>query len=204
MIHSSTSIEYRDLVMDGQTHSLPVHNRHYNFSDACKKRKLEKGVSINQTYQRITRNPVERQPHSVELSKSSQEPNQSDSTTSDQISVDCPERVQTQCFYPTLSPLSKSEISDAMNELDFGIARKDINITAKKYPWISEEINYLVFYIETIESDQTNRFANCLTHIRTEAPLEVKQYFHPHHVANSDRLKNGFNVALKKINKENI
>lgn len=89
------------------------------------------------------------------------------------------------------------ETIQIMNDLEFGTARKDIEKEGKRFEWIKEELDYLVHYIETIESDSINRYANCLNHLRTEAPIEVKKYFHPHHVANSDRLKNGYNAARK-------
>lgn len=92
------------------------------------------------------------------------------------------------------------DIIRAMNEQDFGIARDDIHKEGKRFDWIDEELDYLVFYIKTIESDEKkNKYSNCLTHLRNEATAEVKQYFHPHHVASSDRLKNGYNTAMKRI-----
>jgi hypothetical protein len=163
---------------------------------------------MNQSYQRITRDHIESQTtqsNLIQSSKSSQKPNEPDSIPNPQTSFDYPEqqeRIET--IQPMVySPLSDSEITRVMNDLDFGIARKDIDKTAKRYEWIQEEIDYLVYYIESIETEKTNRFANCLN-LRTEASAEVKQYFHPHHVANSDRLKNGFNVALKRIEKSNM
>ena len=90
----------------------------------------------------------------------------------------------------------------ALNDLDFGVARKDLDKDRKRFEWIQEEINYLQHYIQCIEKDADlkNRFSACLNHLRTEASTDVKKYFHPHHVVNSDRLKNGFNTALKKLN----
>lgn len=92
------------------------------------------------------------------------------------------------------------ESIQAFHDMDFGIARKDLEKDRKRFEWIPEELNYLQHYIESIEkdSDKKNRYSACLNHLRTEASPDVKKYFHPHHVANSDRLKNGFNVALKK------
>lgn len=93
------------------------------------------------------------------------------------------------------------ESIQAFHDMDFGIARKDLEKDRKRFEWIPEELNYLQHYIESIEkdSDKKNRYSACLNHLRTEASPDVKKYFHPHHVANSDRLKNGFNVALKKF-----
>ncbi len=89
-----------------------------------------------------------------------------------------------------------------INDFEFGLARDDLEKPSKKYKWIKEEIDYLIHYIQTIECDISgNRYANCLNHLRTEASAEVKKYFHPHHVYNSDRLKNGFNVAIKRSEK---
>jgi hypothetical protein len=35
--------------------------------------------------------------------------------------------------------------------------------------------------------------------LKTSAPDEAIQYFHPHHLKNSDRLKNGYLRALQTI-----
>lgn len=100
--------------------------------------------------------------------------------------------------FPTNNP--SKDIIRAMNEQEFGVAREDIHKEGKRFDWIDEELDYLVFYIKTIESDEKkNKYSNCLTHLRNEATVEVKQYFHPHHVASSDRLKNGYNTAMKRI-----
>lgn len=88
----------------------------------------------------------------------------------------------------------------AISDQDFGVARKDLDKVGKRFDWIEEELDYLVLYIQTIESETTkNKYSNCLHHLRNEATAEVKQYFHPHHVASSDRLKNGYNAALKRV-----
>jgi hypothetical protein len=107
--------------------------------------------------------------------------------------------LQTANYQISRNPLP--EQLQAMNDMDFGLARKDLEKEAKRYEWLEEEINYLEHYIIHVEraGDKRNRFANCLNHIRTETSADIKKYFHPHHVANSDRLKNGFNTAIKKI-----
>jgi len=105
-----------------------------------------------------------------------------------------------QSFYQFSNTPSPENIL-ALNDMDFGVARKDLEKVKKRFEWIQEELTYLQHYIQSIERecDKKNRFAACLNHLRTEASPDVKKYFHPHHVANSDRLKNGFNAVLKKI-----
>jgi hypothetical protein len=100
---------------------------------------------------------------------------------------------QQSSFYE-FSNLPSSEIIRAFNDMDFGIARKDLEKDRKRFEWIPEELNYLQHYIESIEKevDKKNRYSACLNHLRSEASPDIKKYFHPHHVANSDRLKNGF------------
>lgn len=105
-----------------------------------------------------------------------------------------------QSFYQFTNTPSPENIL-AFHDMDFGVARKDLEKDKKRFEWIQEELNYLQHYVQYIEKecDKKNRFAACLNHLRTEASPDVKKYFHPHHIANSDRLKNGFNTALKKI-----
>ncbi len=95
------------------------------------------------------------------------------------------------------------EIIQAINDSDFGTARKDREKDSQRFEWISEELDYLEYYIEFIEEEHSkkNKYAICLNHLRTEASNDIKKYFHPHHVVNSDRLKNGYNAALKRMNK---
>jgi hypothetical protein len=101
---------------------------------------------------------------------------------------------------PTTPP---PEVIQAINDSDFGTARKDLDKDSKRFEWIKEELDYLEYYIENIEEDHENKykFAKCLNHLRTEASTEIKKFFHPHHVANSDRLKNGYHAAVKRLDK---
>ena len=78
----------------------------------------------------------------------------------------------------------------------YGRGRGDYDIKAKRYPWIREEIEYFHTYFRTVEpllsEDQLKqKYATCLAHIREQGD-EVVQYFHPHHLENSDRLKTGY------------
>lgn len=196
--------------MIGQTHSLPVHNRHYNKSETCRKRKLEKGFSINQSYQRIMNRSIDTSNDTLPITIESHDGQVSGDGHVSEASnpLGTVDRILQEQFQ--MIPTTVYEFSDgptpetvrAMNDHEFGLIRKDLHKTAKRFEWLKEEIDYLVYYIEKIESDTANRYANCLNHLRTEASAEVKKYFHPHHVANSDRLKNGFNVALKRLQRE--
>ncbi len=101
----------------------------------------------------------------------------------------------------TISNVPTPEILQFINEMDFGVARKDLEKVGTKFEWIKEEIEYLQHYIQFIEkeTDHKNRYAICLQHIKIDASVDIKKYFHPHHIASSDRLKNGYNSALKKL-----
>lgn len=86
---------------------------------------------------------------------------------------------------------------------EFGFARSDINDKKKKFDWLQEEIDYLVEYIQKIAPElpgaSKNRYATCLSFLKQSAPAEAIQYFHPHHLMTSDRLKNGYLRALQTI-----
>jgi hypothetical protein len=104
--------------------------------------------------------------------------------------------------HTTSSSYSSSQI-DRHDSRVFGMARIDISEKKKKFDWIDEEINYLVEYIQniapTLPGTEKNRYATCLSFLKTSAPDEAIQYFHPHHLKNSDRLKNGYLRALQTI-----
>jgi hypothetical protein len=86
---------------------------------------------------------------------------------------------------------------------EFGLARSDLNVSRKKYDWIPEEISFLREYINNIEPTlgsqavSKSRYALCLNYLKNSADVSILQHFHPHHVASSDRLKNGFLRALE-------
>ena len=86
---------------------------------------------------------------------------------------------------------------------EFGLARSDLHVSRRKYDWIPEEISFLQEYIQTIEPTlgsqavSKSRYALCLNYLKNSAEDKTIQYFHPHHVASSDRLKNGFLRALE-------
>lgn len=194
--------EYDDLIKVGQTHSKPTHLKYYNFSDAAKNDRLGIARTMHETYQRITPgvtsssqfiNPPVNQDQVPELiSRVTINP-------ADEQQKQFNHLIRSSAYQYSNTPTP--ETMRTINDQDFGIARKDIEKEGKRFEWVKEEIDYLVYYIETIEDDTTNKYANCLHHLRTEASTEIKKYFHPHHVANSDRLKNGYNTAMKRVNK---
>jgi len=97
---------------------------------------------------------------------------------------------------------TKTIILNSSVERRFGTARSDLTEIRKKYDWIDEEINYLKHYIESIEPTlpeaSKNRFATCLSYLKNTAPVDIIQFFHPHHISSSDRLKNGLLRAAKQ------
>lgn len=193
--------EYDDLIRVGQTHSKSTHLKYYNFSDAAKNDRLGIARTMHETYQRITPgvtsssqliNPPVNQDQVPELiSRVTINP-------ADEQQKQFNHLIRSSAYQYSNTPTP--ETMRTINDQDFGIARKDIEKEGKRFEWIDEELDYLVFYIKTIESDEKkNKYSKCLTHLRNEATAEVKQYFHPHHIASSDRLKNGYNTAMKRI-----
>ena len=195
----------------GQTHSLATHRKFY----ALKRRRIEEAKENEQIFQtHFNEHPLpsssleEERNSSVSLDGDSEilsNPlNSLDSSRpSHQIAADQQREEFDQLLRNSnysISNIPTNETLSAMKDLEFGIARNDLDKKAKRFEWIKEELDYLVFYIQTIEGETTkNRYANCLNHLKTEASADIKKYFHPHHVASSDRLKNGFNVAMKQV-----
>jgi len=108
---------------------------------------------------------------------------------------------------PTPSP-SYHRARDVRDEVRvFGIARSDIKDMKKKFEWLQEEIDYLAVYIQQIAPNipgaSKNQYATCLSFLKESAPAEAIQFFHPHHLQNSDRLKNGYLRALQMIKEGN-
>jgi hypothetical protein len=104
----------------------------------------------------------------------------------------------------TLPPSSSTSFRSRDGERrEFGKARSDVGENKKKYDWIEEEIDYLVEYIRNIAPQlpgaSKNRYAACLSFLKQSAPGEAIQFFHPHHLMSSDRLKNGYLRAMQKI-----
>jgi len=109
--------------------------------------------------------------------------------------------------FPTPPP-SYHRARDVRDEVrEFGIARSDIKDMKKKFEWLPEEIDYLAVYIQQIAPNipgaSKNQYATCLSFLKESAPAEAIQFFHPHHLQNSDRLKNGYLRALQIIKEGN-
>lgn len=192
--------EYQTFVQSGQTHSMATHRKYY-----VKKRKYVDGEVIQSIHQKVFPQPNDlsfndhyddidrpRMRHSISSALTS--PSSSSSSSSPLLLPP-----STPVASPILIPISSTS-STPMQSSDqpreFGLARDDINVVKKKYEWIEEEISYLRHYIQTIEPQlpgtSKNRYAACLTHLKHHAPLNAIEYFHPHHLMSSDRLKNGF------------
>lgn len=206
-------IEYEQFVTVGQTHSLTTHKRYYVKQSIDKKRKYEEGQQMQNLYESLFQDhplpiPSILQTTTGKLTTESSITTTNPSTTElveesivddnniedmrgetvnsfEQIEKTIEEPVvnldsspptgQREIFNQLLQQ-SSYQISNipspeniiALNFMDFGVARKDLE--------------YYIQYIEE-EADKKNRFATCLNH----------------HVATSDRLKNGFNAVLKRI-----
>lgn len=105
-------------------------------------------------------------------------------------------------FTPLISTLLPIRADDDISVKKFGSARTDIDEKKKKYDWLDEEISYLQHYINQIEptlKNSKNRYATCLNHMLRDAPESARQYFHPHHITTSDRLKNGLIRAVEMM-----
>jgi hypothetical protein len=184
--------EYQTFVQSGQTHSTATHKKYY-----VKKRKYVEGEMIQSIHQKVFPQPNDLAFHDhydaidrpVRNSLSSALSSPSPSSSSPSSSLSSPISVPS-------SSTSSTPVQGSDQPRIFGLARDDVNEVKKKYEWIEEEISYLQHYIQSIEPQlpgtSKNRYAACLTHLKQTAPLNAIQYFHPHHLMNSDRLKNGF------------
>ena len=92
--------------------------------------------------------------------------------------------------------------------ISWGHARADINETQTRYAWLDEEkdiigsfcLNELKKYkpssAEYIEVSKT-LVSRCLDYIKGAGSKEAAAFFHPHHIAKSDRLKAGYEATRK-------
>lgn len=166
-----------------QTHSRTVHHAYY----AKKRRVVEDATTIPEAFERITTShPM----MNVEADATSR--------YEDIIQQQQYEDIIQQQFLETSS---SSLALDPFQSRIYGRGRMDFDIKAKRFPWIQEEIEYFHLYFRTIEpyltEDQLkHKYATCLATIRGEGD-QVGQYFHPHHLENSDRLKTGYLKALE-------
>ena len=82
----------------------------------------------------------------------------------------------------------------------FGVAYtgKNKSASGQRFEWTKSELNWITAWFTKTYAEIPaggsmkipNRYSACLQALHQEAP-EVKAMFHPHHVANSDRFKNG-------------
>lgn len=189
-----------------QTHSRTVHHAYY----AKKRRVVEDATTIPEAFERITpSNPMMNveaeatsryediiQQQLLETSSSSLEWDQATSRSEDIIQQ---QFLETSSSSLALDPFYGSQ--DVITERTYGRARMDYDIKAKRFPWIQEEIDYFHNYFRTIEpylneEQRKQKYATCLATIKGEGD-QVGQYFHPHHLENSDRLKTGYLKALE-------
>jgi hypothetical protein len=168
--------EYSALVETSQTHHRSVHQMYY----VKKRRVVEDAVVIPEAISRITTNPMVN--FEIDASNRYEEILQ-----------------QQQQLYE-----QQQQQEDALLAVDpevipqrlYGRGRDDYSIKAKRYAWIKEEIEYFHKYFRSVEpflneEQLKQKYATCLAHIREQGD-EVVQYFHPHHLENSDRIKTGY------------
>lgn len=164
-----TLIEYSALVETSQTHRRTVHHEFY-----VKKRKaLEDARTIPNALSKISPNPMENL----------------ESSRYDEILL---HHQQQQVLNESLLAVDPVVIP----QRTYGRGRQDYDIKGKRYPWIPEEINYFHQYFRSVEpflneDQQKHKYATCLATLLQEGD-EVLQYFHPHHLENSDRIKTGY------------
>lgn len=201
-----TMEEYERFIQTGQTHTMATHRKFY-----VKKRKYEEGQLLQDSYEKIFPTPpiindyYENRITEEEVAYLMIENRDEYSPhlySSDTFTTDL-QTPHDSSYLPT--PHLPSRCRGLIDEVrEFGLARSDIDEIKKKYDWIKEEIDYLVEYIQIIApelpSAAKNKYATCLTFLKQSAPAEVIQYFHPHHLVNSDRLKNGYLRAIQLIN----
>ena len=205
--------EYQLCVESGQTHSLTTHKKYY-----LKKRKYDHGNIIQNIHQRVFPQDSELSNAPDYYDQIGEQVSDVPSLSADVPSLsadDVPSNISTssndqpcQLFTPSIetiaipNPISHRGRTMAIpNPIShggriFGQARPDILEVKKRFEWLPQEKSFLQKYVQEIEPiinpQRENRYSKCLTYIKQTAPQEVIQYFHPHHLVNSDRLKNGF------------
>lgn len=192
--------------MCGQTHSIATHKTYYDKTEQKqRKRKYEEGNEIQETFQKIFE-PVESSSREIESHTERSEIESTPPAPAAEQQQSIPSFDEQQQIYSQISlRIPNPTLELILDEADFGTARNDLNKTNKKrYDWLQEEIEYLQHYICNEEpllsdSERKNRHSSCLKFLR-KAPIEVKKWFHPHHVENSSRLKTGYEYAMNRLN----
>ena len=116
-----------------------------------------------------------------------------------------PENESTSFLQPPDSWASHSH--DVLRVADWGTKHPDYQkITVKgqtvmkRATWTDEEIEYIAKYclqkVETNPEAKATIVASCLEHIQRDP--EALPIFHPNHVLDSSRLRNGYRSALNK------
>ena len=205
-----TEEEYHRFITTGQTHNITTHKKYY-----VKKRKHEEAQLLQESYHKIFPEAPVIHDHydetttpstSVFVDQEIFQELESIDTNLPPSPTDHSTLTTTTTTTTTTNPVILSHrINRSHHHVDevrkFGSSRSDINETKKKYDWIEEEISYLVKYIQFIAPElpgaSKNKYATCLNHLKLSAPAEAIQYFHPHHLMSSDRLKNGYLRALQ-------
>jgi hypothetical protein len=190
--------EYQRFVTTGQTHTMATHKKYY-----AKKRKLEEGHLIQESYEKIFPIAPPIQDNYDNVDQTTEQMDEFASNYYVPYANDIPNNLPSSSADADADAdaTPTSHRRDRVGEVGgFGCARTDINDSKRKYDWIDEEIDYLVEYIEkiapTLPGADKNRYATCLSFLKRSAPFEAIQFFHPHHLQTSDRLKNGYLRAL--------
>ncbi len=200
--------------MCGQTHSIATHRTYYDKSEhKQRKRKYEEGNEIQETFHKIFEEST------VPSHTESTVPSHTERSPTREIESPPPPppppaeqqqaipsfHEQHQIYSQISLRIPNHTMELIMDEADFGTARNDLNKTDKKrFDWLQEEIEYLQHYICNEEpllsdSERKNRHSSCLKFLR-KAPRDIKQWFHPHHVETSARLKTGYDYATNRLN----
>jgi hypothetical protein len=186
--------EYDLIITSGQNHTIGTHKKYYaKRKGNSMKRKYQDGAALDEIFDRI----IETETPEIEEEKYNNLVETASTNTNHEL-IDHMQNIHNASTYHLAMQSSNPDTSNESKS--FGSARSDIHKNGKKFQWISEEIDYLENYILSIEETQAgNRIAVCLNHLRYEASPDVQKFFHPFHLANSDRLKNGFNVAIERV-----
>ena len=89
----------------------------------------------------------------------------------------------------------------------FGVAYSGKNKSAngQRFEWTEDELSWITAWFAKAYAELPlgtthipNRYAACLNDLHQASP-EVKAMFHPHHVANSDRFKNGAQKVERRM-----
>lgn len=96
------------------------------------------------------------------------------------------------------SPPSAWAVSESAKHASWGTSHPEHHrMGVKKVKWSAQELDYVQNWIENDKQGDSNlAVSRCLAAIRNDR--HATHIFHPHHILNSGRLRNGYDSIIKK------